>query len=253
MRLDTSFWTAVAAISQAATVLVAGVALIYARGQVREARETRERVAQPDVAVYIDHHDVRHYLDLVIKNFGQTTAYNVRLTLPPLQVAPYTNQITGEEVTSLWLPDTIAVLAPGQEWRTVWDSAVRREDYRKKHREDLRSHFVGSVEFDDKMLADKPSYSNPISLDAKMFWNTTWIRQNEGKTVKDALYDIAGTIKSYKREHDGIWVYTVPGDEERRRRELEFIEDERAREQMLRELGVIRDTPQSDDDDDEGS
>ena len=37
-----------AAISQAATVLVAGVALIYARGQVKEARETRERVAQPD-------------------------------------------------------------------------------------------------------------------------------------------------------------------------------------------------------------
>jgi len=39
----------------------------------------------------------------------------------------------------------------------------------QKHGEDLRSNFVGSVEFDDKMLADKPSYSNPISLDAKMF------------------------------------------------------------------------------------
>jgi len=63
---------------------------------VREARETRERVAQPDVVVYVDHHAVRRYLDLVIRNFGQTTAYNVRLTLPDLQMAPYTNQITGE-------------------------------------------------------------------------------------------------------------------------------------------------------------
>src|ERR1700761_4825148 len=41
----------------------------------------------------------------------------------------------------------------------------------QKHGEDLRSNFVGSVEFDEKMLADKPSYSNPISLDPKMFWN----------------------------------------------------------------------------------
>lgn len=244
--MDATFWTAVAAVSQAATVGVAGWALIYARGQVREARETRERVAQPDVVVYIDHHQVRHYLDLVIKNFGQTTAYNVRLTLPPLQVAPFTNQITGEEVTSLWLPETIAVLAPGQEWRTVWDSAVRREDYRRKHGEELRTKFVGSVEFDDKMI-DGKSYSNPISLDAKMFHNTTWIRQNKSKSVEDALYDIAGTVKSFQNERHGVWVYTATGDEERNRRELEFIEDRREYEEMMRDMGVIRDTPTSDD------
>ncbi|MDT5016349.1 MAG: hypothetical protein QOD39_2509, partial [Mycobacterium sp.] len=201
--------------------------------------------------VYTDHHRVRHYLDFVVKNFGQTTAYNIRLTLPPLKVAPYTNQITGEEVKHLWVPTTIAVLAPGQEWRTVWDSAIRRDRYRKRGGE-LQTQFVGRVDFDDKMNEPNMSYSNPISLDANMFHNTTWVRQSESKNIKDALYDIAGTMKSYKTEHNGIWVYTVPGDEERRRRESEFIEDQAEREEFLRDIGVVRDHTDAEETQQEG-
>lgn len=42
MSADT--WTAVAAISQALTVIVAAGAALYARGQVKEARQTRCRL-----------------------------------------------------------------------------------------------------------------------------------------------------------------------------------------------------------------
>ena len=83
-----------AALAQWLTVAVAGWALIYARGQVKEARDTRERVAQPEVVVFVDRHEVRRYMDLVVKNFGQTTAYNIRVTLPPLEVVP--PSVTGE-------------------------------------------------------------------------------------------------------------------------------------------------------------
>ena len=230
-----------AAWAQWVTAAIAIGAAVFAYQQVKLARDTRERVAQPDVVVYMDHHAVRPYLDLVVKNFGQTAAYNVRLTLPPLVVAPYTSNLTGKQVTSLWLPESIAVLAPGQEWRTVWDSAIRREKYRERTGENLRADFVGSVAFDDKVTAGK-NYSNPIALDADMFYNTTWIQQNKGKTVTDALYDIASTIKSYKHEDDGIWVYTVPGDEERHRRELEFIEQQRLHEAMLEDIGIVQNT-----------
>ena len=94
MSADT--WTAVAAVSQALTVVVAGWAALYARGQVKEAREIRERVAQPEVIVFVDHHQVRRYVDLVIKNFGQTTAYNITITLPDLEVARYRDQHSGQ-------------------------------------------------------------------------------------------------------------------------------------------------------------
>jgi hypothetical protein len=210
--MSADFWAAVAAIAQALTVLVAGWALVYARGQVKEARETRERVAQPDVVVYVDHNQNNwHYLDLVIKNFGQTPAYNVRLTLPPLKRVPFANAVTGEEVTEVWLPTSIAVLAPGQEWRSMWDDGEDIAEYEG----DLPSQFVGSVQFDGKMNPNKPSFSNPISLDTRMFWNAMYVSTEKAKTVEKALYEISGTLKGYKKKHDGIWVYTVPGDEER--------------------------------------
>ncbi|WP_286144134.1 hypothetical protein [Mycobacterium sp. D16R24] len=220
-----------AAIAQWMTVAIAGGALVYARGQVREARETRERVAQPDVVVFVDRHEVRRYFDLVIRNFGQTTAYNIRLTLPPLQVAHHSDDDTGD-VESLYVPESIAVLAPGQEWRTVWDSAVRREEYLGP----LQAKYIGRVDFDDKMLPDKPSYSNPISLDTNMFRNTTWIETTKSKTVQDALYDIAGTLKGYTTERRGVWVYTTSGQSEREYRERLAQHHEDQFERMLREI-----------------
>lgn len=223
--VSADFWTAVAAIAQLGTVGIAGWALVYARGQVHQARLTRERVAQPDVVVYVDRHNVRGYVDLVIKNFGQTTAYNVRLTLPPLQLSPYRNNYTGEEVKSLEFPKDIAVLAPGQEWRTVWESARRRAKYKGPP---LQEKFVGRVEFDDKIIPDKPSYRNPVLLNIGMFQDAMWITEHKAKTVEKALYDIAGTLKSYKQEHDAVWVYTVPGDEERRYRAQLETDDEAA-------------------------
>ncbi|MCV7343800.1 hypothetical protein [Mycolicibacterium rhodesiae] len=210
--MDADSWVAVAAIAQVATVVVAGWALIYAHGQVQAARDTAERVAQPDVVVFIerDPHNW-HYMDLVVKNFGQTTAYNLRITLPPLAVVPWKRADTGEEVTSLYVPQTIAVLAPQQEWRTSWDSGIEREEYKGE----LQSHFVGHVEFDDKMNPDRPSYRNPISLDADMLRDSMHVTTEKSRTVEKALYEISGTLKGYKSQHGGMWVYTVPGDDER--------------------------------------
>jgi hypothetical protein len=238
-----------AALAQWVTAAIAFGAAIFAYQQVKEARKTRERVAQPEVIVFVDHHQVRRYVDLVIKNFGQTTAYNIRITLKPLEVARYINQETGEEVRHLLIPKTIAVLAPGQEWRTVWDSVVRRENFPGK----LVDQYGGFVDFDDRVDGpDKRSYRNPIALDIKMFWNMMWIERKKGKTVEDALYDIAGTLKSYHDDESGIWVYTVPGDEERQRR----IEDARyfdaVQDSMFDGLTRDRDEPANDDDHSEG-
>ena len=229
-----------AAVAQWVTAVIAGGALIYARGQVKEARETRERVAQPDVVVYIerDPHNW-HYMDLVVKNFGQTPAYNVRLTLPRLEVVPWENRVTGEQVNELWVPKSIAVLAPGQEWRTSWDSGIEREEYEGE----LKSQFVGRVEFDDKMNPDKPSYLNPISLDANMFRNSLYVTTEKGKSAEKALYKIADTLNGYTTQHKGVWVYTMAGEDERGY--YQQIRDElRSRsERIRRQLRGERDEP----------
>lgn len=227
--MDADTWSA---LGQWATVLIGGGALWYARGQVNVARETRERVAQPEVVMYIDHNSVDwHHMDIVIKNFGQTPAYNVRVVgLPPLQVVPYENASTGERVTTLYVPNNIAVLAPGQEWRSAWESGIDIEEYDGE----LPTNYVGTVRFDDKMIADKDSFENPISLDINMFKNMHRISTEKSKTVEKALYEISGALKEYKRQHGGIWVYTVNGADERG-----YYEDmaERFRERKQRRHG----------------
>lgn len=226
----TDAWTALAALAQVGTVGVAGWALIYARGQVKEARETRERVAQPDVVVFIERDpDNWHHMDLVVKNFGQTTAYNIRITLPPLAVAPWTRADTGEEVTSLQVPERIAVLAPGQEWRTSWDSGIERAEYEGQ----LPNKFGGLVEFDDKIIADKDSYRNPILLDADMFLYSLRVTTEKGRSAEKALYEISSTLQGYAEQRSGIWVYAVPAEEERQER-ANMVATAKSRRERLR-------------------
>jgi hypothetical protein len=154
-----------------AIVGVIAAATFYALRQVREVRITQEKVAQPNVVVYAAvNPEVVHYLDFVVTNYGQTPAYNVKLKFPVLTVAPYENLVTGEHITELCLPDEIAVLAPGQEWRTLWDSAIEREQHRKNvGRDALGSRFEGTVKFRD---SDDNWYTNRTILDWNGFRNT---------------------------------------------------------------------------------
>ena len=157
------------------TAAIAGGALLFASRQVNEARATRKAVAQPNVVVYVDLNPGDwQYLDLVVKNFGQTPAYGIRFVgLPDLDVVPWENLLTGDHETALHVPETIVVLAPGQEWRTIWDSAVAREEYHARRRlephlglRQLRTVFVGIVTYTD---SEDEAYENPIRLDTNVF------------------------------------------------------------------------------------
>nr|WP_322859156.1 hypothetical protein [Mycobacterium europaeum]MEA1159286.1 hypothetical protein [Mycobacterium europaeum] len=140
--------------------------------EAREAELNRRKVSQPNVVVFIDHNPKNfQYLDLVVKNFGQTPAYHIELTMDnPLDVSPYHLNATGQDigVTHLDMPQRIAVLAPGQEWRTLWDSAVHRKQHAGQLSDDERT---GRIRFWDKANndADARTYENPILLDPKMF------------------------------------------------------------------------------------
>ncbi|MEZ0384787.1 hypothetical protein [Mycobacterium sp. pW045] len=181
LSLSADAW---AAIAQWVTVGIAGAAALFAYRQVGEARKTREEVAQPNVVVFPDINPTQfHYLDLVIKNFGQTPAYNITLDIEPLEHAPYDSAITGKKVTSLYVPPEIVVLAPGQEWRTVWESGTRRSDYetvQKLHSQlemsELKSVFSGTVNYQDR---DGKKFTNPIRLDINTFRSSMRIKAKD--------------------------------------------------------------------------
>jgi hypothetical protein len=156
---------------------VAAVASFFALRQVREARITREKRAQPNVVVHAAlNPEVSQYFDFVVKNYGQTPAYHVKLKFPVLTVTPYESLVTGEHTTELHIPDELAVLAPGQEWRTLWDSAIEREQHRNDNdgRDVLGSRFEGTVKFRD---SGGDRYTNRAILDWNSFHNI-WFRVN---------------------------------------------------------------------------
>ena len=139
-------------------------------------------MAQPNVVVFADFNQVKsQFVDLVIKNFGQTSAYDIIPDIEPLERISETDATDG--IGSVYLPSKIVVLAPGQEWRTVWDSVVSRSEY-----ETVRKLLpqVGLRELKDAAVASgQVTYSdvggkvfeNPVRLDFSMFHNAIRIKE----------------------------------------------------------------------------
>jgi hypothetical protein len=210
-----------------AIAAVAAIAAFFALRQVREARITRERQAQPNVVAFIrPNAKVYQFLDLVVANYGLTPAYHVKLEFPPLTVSPYRHGVTGGQVTALHLPDEIAVLAPGQEWQTMWDAATER--YNK--RDELRSRFQGLVKFQDSR---RNKFKNLAILDWDSHFDTIYVSDKpdeSAKAVAEQLSEIGKILKSYRTEHDGIWIYPVPASEQR-----DYLQQEAAKRQAARD------------------
>lgn len=119
------------AIGTDGTVLIAILAAIPAYRAVREARQLREDQARPFVTITLEPSRAsRKHLDLVVKNIGATVARDVRfLFSEPLRS---TGDATGFPLANVkFLHDGIAVLAPGAEYRALFDFIPGREQAKK--------------------------------------------------------------------------------------------------------------------------
>jgi hypothetical protein len=140
--LSAGAWTALAAWL---AVVVSVAALVYAWRQYQRAKEQTAELMQPNVAMFMEPSASDwHLVELVVKNFGKTPAYRIRFefdTLPT--VGKYESAYDGGyvDIAPLNLPDEIPYLAPTQEWRIVWDSALDR----KELGDSIASRFHGAV------------------------------------------------------------------------------------------------------------
>ena len=90
-----------------------------------------------------------HLIELVVKNFGRTPAYGIRFEFAnPPTVGKYENAYEDRyfDIAPLNLPAEIPYLAPTQEWRIVWDSALDRRELG----EAIASRFDGAVTYYDQ-------------------------------------------------------------------------------------------------------
>lgn len=107
-------WSALAAWATAGIAVVAGTVAWW---QLGEARRLRLEQAQPYVAVFMEHSAADpKFMDLVVRNFGTTAATDIAVEIDP---APRRAAVEGYE--TVWLPERIPTLVPGQQWRQTWD------------------------------------------------------------------------------------------------------------------------------------
>jgi hypothetical protein len=134
-------------------LLALGVIALISIGQHnRRNRRLASEETRPHVGMFMEPHAADwHVIELVVRNFGKTPAYDISFTFPqPPTVAEYENATDGyADVVELQLPKLLPTLAPGQEWRTVWDSALDRTELG----EGIESRFPGTVTFYDRVDA----------------------------------------------------------------------------------------------------
>jgi hypothetical protein len=149
-NVGSSTWLAWAAW---AAILLGLVALFFTSRQLNLNRRSAAERTRPHVAMFMEPHPADwHVIELVVRNFGQTAAYDIRFSFAnPPTVAEYEDSADGyADVVELQLPRELPVLAPGQEWRMVWDSALDRAEIGTG----IESRFAGSVIYHDR--PDKP-------------------------------------------------------------------------------------------------
>lgn len=205
------------------TFLVAGYAVFYARGQVREARESREQAkaldtarSQPYVSVYMESSQATpSIIEFVVKNFGTTSASNIEIQVEP-ELLRTTN---GGEAEPLPIPEKIATLAPQQEWRTIWDVAHDRLPNK-----DIPDLHQGRVTYDG---IDDAHLSAPFALDWGLYRERSWVRTYGAHDAAKAMREIRDTLKKWNESVKGPLAVTVRNgdtkDEQRRQERDDYL------------------------------
>src|ERR1700742_1662660 len=144
-HIASSTWIAWAAW---AAIVIAVVTLVFMNRQIARNRQLAAEQTRPQVAMFMEPHPADwHVIELVVRNFGQTPAYDIAFSfLNPPTVAEYEHATDGyADVAELRLPRELPVLAPGQEWRMVWDSALDRAEIGSG----IESRFTGTLSYYD--------------------------------------------------------------------------------------------------------
>ena len=216
----------ITAIAAAVTAVVAVSALILATKQLGEARSLRREQAQPYVVAFMESSEVSpHFVDLVIRNFGKTAAFDVQV-----KPEPGLRRSDGQGgVEDVHLFDRLPTLVPGQEWRTFWDYSPERTDLDVPNRHELVVQFHGAEGQRFKPL-------NYV-LDWTAYTNRRWVQQFGMHDAAKALREIQSTVKKWQDSpRGGLAVYTRDGDTVDQRRREGAAEAQRRHEELTRRV-----------------
>lgn len=217
-------WTdVVSALGAGLEALVVGGALIYARGQFKEARTLREQQTRPFVVVDLDTQSHPPIIGLSVANIGQTVARNVRVVFePPLRTTFYPDQA--------WPPSSlfskgIPTLPPNKKIETLLDNGPDR--FQAK----LDDAYTAVVTYGGDGEA---TYLDTYILDIGMFYGLEYIPLRGLSDIHKELRQIRAEVEKWRGPAQRGLLIKTTMDEAEHQDEIRELRDARraARKQV---------------------
>jgi hypothetical protein len=205
-------------------LLLLAVAAVVAFFQLRLGQRLRAEQAQPYVVIYAQHNEAHpHCIDLIVKNVGATAARDITITIdPPLK------RSASAELEDVNGPDQIRTLVPGQEWRTFWDTTIRREEL------GMPSRYTATIEFSDSRGRKLGPYA--FDLDWGQIMDRGWVDTYGLHQLVEAIRDARDALKSRgDRHYMRVLAYSGEEHDKRERESWEKHRQEHERERRERE------------------
>lgn len=208
--------------------------------QAAEAQRTREEQAQPNVVIFtVPNDSIWHVLELVVKNFGTTPAFDVQISFDSI---PQVSGGIGKDPTDLGYPALIPILAPGQEWRTMWDYAPRRAKSAplpSKHKASLKFFDSRGKAFDTSGLLDWDTLMSVTRIEVKTVHDVAKLLEKHLAATTTGVNEISKALANFGLEHNGIWVHGNSAQDESEHRRQQALVDEAENRRQIREMNEI--------------
>jgi len=190
-------------------LLVLVAAALFARSQVKEARELREEQNRPFVVVDLDSPQ-RPFFDLVVKNIGTSMACNVRFDFDSMPESTMSHASLDRLKV---FRDGISNFPPGKEFRTLFDSAIKRFPA------DLPDVYSVRVSYEDQ--EGKRRFEETMDIDFGLYWNRMSATRYGIHDIYKQLDSIHGVISKWGANPGGGILHVTPEDVARRNKEIE--------------------------------
>lgn len=234
--LSATAWTAIYTLLTFGLLAAAVVAGWYAKRQweaaqasIEASRKAEIEASRPYVVVTVEPGVTSlQRMDLVVRNLGKRPAVNVRINLHPRPVRAREEERYAIANMKM-LKEPIALIAPGQEIRAFYDTAIERKD-----RDDLPTSHVATVTYQDTSGSD---WKGEFTLDLEALKGVLFAQIETIHDVSKTLKKIEETLgRSDLLKHGSIEVEAVV--EPREQRVLRQKGDDL--ESILSYVGAIR-------------
>ena len=225
-------WTdTVSALSAAVEALVVLGAVLYARGQLEEARTLREEQTRPHVVVDMDMQSRPPIINLSVSNIGQTSARDVRISFSPeLRSTLDSERKRGE---SSFLSSVIPTLPPNKKIETIFDTGPDR------FKAELDDVYEAVVRYRGDAGRE---YQDTYVLDIGMYYGLEYITPRGLSDIHSELREIRKEVVRWRGSGlRGLLVKTTADEAEYNQEALERLETLRTRrgEDPMKEKGSV--------------